>query len=175
LTEADELAGFWRGDKRAIEGLYRAHVSALLVAARFIVGPAEAESVVQEVFVELIRNEELRRRFTGGSVSRWLAAITRLKSLENRKRSGRPPLSPEAQPDGATASPEPRLEARDLLERFMSAAILSGAEADFFRRRFVECRTQVQVAVDLKIPRSTLEGWERRLSERFRRFALEGT
>jgi hypothetical protein len=25
------------------------------------------------------------------------------------------------------------------------------------------------------MPRSTLEGWERRLSERFRRFALEGS
>jgi RNA polymerase sigma factor (sigma-70 family) len=174
LTEPDELAAFWRGDDRAIETVYRAHLSALLVTARFIVGSAEAESVVQEVFVELIRNEELRRRFTGGSLSGWLTAITRFKSLEHRKRSGRPPLSDEAQPTGATASPEPRLEARDLLERFMTAGILSEPEADFFRRRFVECGTQVQVAVDLKVPRSTLEGWERRVCERFRRFALEG-
>jgi len=174
LTDPDEIAAFWRGDDLAIETVYRAHVSVLLGAARFIVGPAEAESVVQEVFVELIRNEELRRRFTGGSFTGWLAAITRFKSLEHRRQSGRPPLSDEARPAGAPASPEPRLEARDLLERFMSAGILSGPEADFFRRRFVECRTQVQVAVDLKVPRSTLEGWERRLSERFRRFALEG-
>jgi hypothetical protein len=69
LTEPDELAAFWRGEDLAIEAVYRANVGALLAAARLIIGPAEADSVVQEVFVELIRNEALRRRFMGGSIS----------------------------------------------------------------------------------------------------------
>ncbi len=128
LTEPDELAAFWRGDDRAIETVYRAHVSALLVTGRFIVGPAEAESVVQEVFVELIRNEELRRRFTGGSLSGWLTAITRFKCLEHRKRVGQPPLADEAPASETQASPWPRLEARDLLERFARAALEPGPE-----------------------------------------------
>src|SRR5437899_2122915 len=53
-----ELGAFWRGDDPTIEALYRANARRLLGAARSIVGSAEAESVVHEVFVELIRNEE---------------------------------------------------------------------------------------------------------------------
>jgi DNA-directed RNA polymerase specialized sigma24 family protein len=174
LTEPTELTAFWRGDDRAIEAVYREHVASLLGAARWIVGPAEAESVVQEVFVELIRNEALRRRFTGGSMNGWLTAIARLKGFEHRKRARRPALAAEAPPDGEPKSPEPRLEARDLLQRFLDAGLVSEVEAAFFRGRFLDCRTQVELAIELRVPRSTLEGWEHRLCERFRRFAWEG-
>lgn len=172
MTEPDELAAFWRGDDRAIEAVYRAHVAALLSAARRVVGAAEAETVVQEVFVELIRNEELRRRFTGGSIAGWLTAIARFKGLDHRKHAGRAPLDSEA-PAGESASPWPRLEARNLLERFLSGAELPGPEEAFFRGRFFDGRTQVELAAELGVPRSTLEGWEHRLCERFRRFAWE--
>jgi RNA polymerase sigma factor (sigma-70 family) len=172
LSEPPELAAFWRGDERAVESAYREHASALMAAARWLVGAAEAESVVQEVFVELLRNEELRRRFTGGSLGGWLTAITRFKGLEHRKRTGRPPVEP-APPDGAPASPEPRLEARDLIERFLRSDAVSGRDAEVFRRRFVDGRTQVEMAAELGVPRSTLESLEHRLCERFRRFAWE--
>jgi RNA polymerase sigma factor (sigma-70 family) len=173
LNDDPELAAFWRGDDRAIEALYRAHVAALLAAARWIVGPAEAESAVQEVFVELIRNEELRRRFTGGDVGSWLAAVTRYKAREQRKRAGRPVREAEPPTAATPVGPEPRIEARDLLERFLHASTLSVPEARFFRGRFLDERTQVELAAELGIARSTLEGWERRLCERFRRFAWE--
>jgi len=173
LTEPDALARFWRGDDRAIESIYREHARRLLQAARPIVGAAEAESVVQEVFVELIRNEELRRRFAGGSIAGWLTAIARFKALDHRKRAGRPTLEDDGSEDGAPPSPEPRLEARDLLERFLRAEVVSGVEAEFFRGRFVDSRTQAELALVLGVPRSTLEGWEHRLCERFRRFAWE--
>jgi RNA polymerase sigma factor (sigma-70 family) len=172
LTEPDELAAFWRGDDRAIEAVYRAHVAALLSAARRVVGAAEAETVVQEVFVELIRNEELRRRFKGGSMAGWLTVIARFKALDHRKRQGRAPLEPEPSTD-ESASPWARLEARNLLERFLHAVELPGPEAAFFRGRFVDGRTQVELAAELGVPRSTLEGWEHRLCERFRLFAWE--
>jgi DNA-directed RNA polymerase specialized sigma24 family protein len=176
--ELAELAAFWRGDERAIETTYRVHATRLLRIARGIVGSAEAESVVQEVFVELIRNEELRRRFTQGtqkSMAGWLGAITRLKSLEHRRRAWRDGVATDEAPDGGQPPPEPRLEARDLLERFLRAQIVSGVQAEFFRRRFIDCHTQVEIAASLSVPRSTLEGWEHRLSERFRRFVWENS
>lgn len=177
-----ELEVFWRGDASALETIYRAHARRLLGTARGIVGPAEAESVVHETFVELIRNPELRRRFTGGSLAAWLAAIAHRKSLEHLRR--RTPLRREGARAGADAgddaaerpdpSPEPRLEARDLIMRFVQAGVPE-AQREFFRRRFLDGQTQVEVAAALGIPRSTLEGWEHRLTEKLRRFIWESS
>jgi RNA polymerase sigma factor (sigma-70 family) len=172
---------FWRGDAAALETIYRAHARRLLGTARAVVGPAEAESVVHETFVELIRNQELRRRFTGGSMDAWLSAIARRKGLEHlrrrdRRRADAGPSSDASAADirgeRADPSPEPRLEARDLLMRFLAVGV-PAAQVDFFRRRFLDGQTQVEVAAALGTPRSTLEGWEHRLSERLRRFIWE--
>jgi RNA polymerase sigma factor (sigma-70 family) len=179
-----ELETFWRGDAAALEMLYRAHARRLLGTAGAVVGPAEAESVVHETFVELIRNQELRRRFTGGSMEAWLGAIARRKSLEHLRRRGHPPRTDvdrsadastfDIASEHADPSPEPRLEARDLLMRFLAASV-PAAQVDFFRLRFLDGQTQVQVAAALGMPRSTLEGWEHRLSEKLRRFIWENT
>lgn len=174
-----ELETFWRGDTTALEAIYRAHARRLLGTARAVVGPAEAESVVHETFVELIRNQEMRRRFTGGSIEAWLGAIARRKSLEHLRR--RSPLLRSGARAGADAeevaerpdpSPEPRLEARNLILRFLQASVPE-AQREFFRRRFLDGQTQVEVAAALGIPRSTLEGWEHRLAEKLRRFIWE--
>lgn len=171
---AFDLNAFWRGDDRAIEAVYRQTVRALLGVARTVVGPAEAESTVHEVFVDLLRNEELRRKFTGGSVAAWLGAIARNKSLDLRRRTGRAVDDPATPDQRAEASPEPRLEARDFLLRFLNAGV-PRQQVDFFRRRFIDGRTQIEIAAELKIPRSTLEGWEHRLSEKLRRFIWESS
>ena len=155
-----------------MEAVYRRHAHALLASVRTSVGPAEAESVVHEVFVELLRNEAMRRRFTGGSLAAWLTAIARLKGMEHLRRTGRVLPAAEHVPEGSDAPPEPRLEARDILVRFLDKAVPL-QQAAFFRMRFLDCRTQVEVAAALGIARSTLEGWEHRLSDKLRRFIWE--
>jgi RNA polymerase sigma factor (sigma-70 family) len=169
-----DLESFWRGDEVTIEAVYRSYARRLFGAARAVVGDAEAESMVHEVFVELIRNPELRARFTGGSLGAWLGSIARLKSLEHLRRTGRSPPREDRAADPSSSSPEPRLEARDLLLRFCEAHV-APEQAEFFRRRFLDGRTQVEAAAALGIPRSTLEGWEHRLSERLRRFIWESS
>jgi len=175
LRSESELGLFWSGDEAALAAIYRAHARALLGGARALVGPADAESVVHEVFVELLRNQELRRRFTGGSLVAWLGAIARRKGLEHLRRNGRAPAGPEpaSGPSGAIdPSPEPRLEARDFLLRFLKVGV-PAEQTEFFQRRFLDGHTQVQVAAALGMPRSTLEGWEHRLAKRLRRFIWE--
>lgn len=166
-----EVEAFWAGQLPRLERIYREHRRALeRVAARYV-GAAEAESVLQDVFVEIIRSPEMRRRFTGGSLQAWLAEITRRKSFEHLRRTHRP-VPAEAAPLPPAAE-EPGLLARDIVARFVAAHVPS-EQHRFFVLRFLERRTQVEVAGELGIPRSTLEGWEHRLAARLRRFVMEG-
>jgi RNA polymerase sigma factor (sigma-70 family) len=154
-----------------IEAVYRAHRAVLLRVAGRLVGASEAESVIQEVFVELLRNARLRARFTGGSLGAWLAEITRRKGFEYLRRHGRE-IPSEAAGAAASSSPEPQLVARQMVERFLDGHVPSPQRA-FFVLRFLEHRTQVEAAAALGLPRSTLEGWEHRLARALRRFILE--
>jgi RNA polymerase sigma factor (sigma-70 family) len=164
-----DLAAFHAGREETMHALYVAHVAALLRDLRAFIGPAEAEAVVHDVFVELLRNHDLRARFTGGALLAWLRQIARLKAFEHLRRARR--YVPQDPPE-ALASPERELEARDVLQRFL-AAVVPERQRDFFTLRFLETHTQVEVAARLGIARSTLEGWEHSLTEKLRTFVLE--
>jgi RNA polymerase sigma-70 factor (ECF subfamily) len=151
--------------------IYRQHRADLLRVARRLVGLVEAESVIQEVFVELLRNPQLRERFLGGSLRAWLREITRRKGLEYLRRHGRE-IPIEANDDCTAVHPEPHLVARQLVERFLGVHV-PPAQRNFFLLRFLEHRTQVEAAAALGLPRSTLEGWEHKLAAALRRFILE--
>jgi RNA polymerase sigma factor (sigma-70 family) len=154
-----------------LESAYRQQRPALLRVARRLVGVAEAESVIQEVFVELLRNAGLRGRFVGGSLAAWLGEITRRKGLEHLRRHGRE-IPADTEERGQAVHTEPHLLARQLVERFLGTQVPEG-QRRFFVLRFLEHRTQVEAAGVLGLPRSTLEGWEHKLADRLRRFILE--
>jgi RNA polymerase sigma factor (sigma-70 family) len=163
-----DLEAFHAGHETVIRAIYVEHGAALLRESRRYAGPAEAESVVHDVFVELLRNRALRAQFVGGALAAWLRQIARLKALEHLRRARRQPppeLSPEAH------SGEGSLEARDVLAHFL--AKVPDAQKQFFGMRFLARQTQVEIAAELGIPRSTLEGWEHRLTEKLRAFVLE--
>jgi RNA polymerase sigma factor (sigma-70 family) len=152
--------------------VYQAHWRRLHGIARRMVGPVEADAVIQEVFVALLR-DETRARFLGGDLAAWLAELTRrkaLQQLERFKREGREAPGQPGEADGR--SPEEDLAARDLVRRFLTSQVPE-PQRRFFQLRFLERRTQVEVAAELGIPRSTLEGWEHRLSRALRAFVLE--
>jgi RNA polymerase sigma factor (sigma-70 family) len=169
--EGFDLAAFHAGREGAIREIYLEHGAALLREARRCAGPAEAEAVVHDVFVELLRNRELRAQFIGGALLAWLRQIARLKALEYLRRTRRKP--PLDQPPNARSGEED-LEARELLARFQAACVPE-AQQRFFGLRFLARQTQVEIAAQLGIPRSTLEGWEHRLIEKLRSFVLEGS
>jgi RNA polymerase sigma-70 factor (ECF subfamily) len=154
-----------------MERVYRTHRDTLLRVAYRLVGLGEAESVIQEVFVELLRNADLRGRFVGGSLVAWLSEITRRKSLEYLRRHGRE-IPTETTEQAGGVSPEPHLVARQLVERFVAGHVPE-SQRRFFMLRFVEHRTQMEAAAALGLPRSTVEGWEHRLAKALRRFILE--
>jgi RNA polymerase sigma factor (sigma-70 family) len=165
-----ELAAFHEGRQEVVHRIYIAHGPALLRQLRRYAGAAEAESVVHDLFVELLKNSELRQRFKGGQMFAWLREIGRLKALEYLRKAGRevPHEIPEV-----GISPEGDVEARDLLTRFL-ARVVPANQQRFFGLRFLERRTQVEIAASLGIPRSTLEGWEHSLIRKLRAFVTEG-
>jgi RNA polymerase sigma factor (sigma-70 family) len=165
-----DLGAFREGRAEVMRRVYLDHGGGLLRDLRRHIGPAEAESVVHDVFVELLRNPELRGRFVGGSLFAWLRQIARLKALEHLRRVRRD--VPAELPDLA-ASPEPELEARDVLTRFLNKFVPE-RQREFFTLRFLHKHTQVEVAARLGVPRSTLEGWEHGLVEKLRDFVLGG-
>jgi DNA-directed RNA polymerase specialized sigma24 family protein len=61
--------------------------------------------------------------------------------------------------------------ARQMVVRFFDAHVAE-EQRRFFVLRFIERRTQMEVAAELGVPRSTLEGWEHRLADQLRRFIL---
>ena len=166
-----DLAAFHEGRQEVIRAVYSAHGVALLREVRRQAGAAEAEAVVHEVFVELLRNRSLREQFTGGAVFSWLRQIARFKCLEHLRKAGR--YVAQEVPE-AGVSPEGDFEAREVLSRFV-AAVVPTAQREFFGLRFLERRTQVEIASSLGIPRSTLEGWEQRLTRKLRAFVLGAT
>jgi RNA polymerase sigma factor (sigma-70 family) len=166
---AIDLAAFHAGSDETIRKIYVAHAGTLLRDACRYAGRAEAESVVHDVFVELLRNRQLRAQFTGGGLVAWLRQIARLKALEHLRRVQRQPPADSGEP---ADSNQADLEARDVLARFIAARV-PDEQKKFFGMRFLERQTQVEIAARLGVPRSTLEGWEHRLVEKLRAFVLE--
>jgi RNA polymerase sigma factor (sigma-70 family) len=165
-----DICAFRAGGEAAIRKVYLAHAATLLSDTRRHTGPADAEAVVHDVFLELLRNPELRAQFTGGALLAWLRRIARLKALEHRRRARRPTPIELAEP---VMSNEEDLEARDVVARFIAARVPE-EQKPFFGLRFINRQTQVEIATHLGIPRSTLEGWEHRLIEKLRDFVLGG-
>jgi RNA polymerase sigma factor (sigma-70 family) len=165
--KAEEASPLSLGD---LERVYRDHWRRLHGIARRMVGPIEADAVVQEVFMALLR-DELRARFVGGDLGAWLAEITRRKALQLLQRL-RVREQPAESVERGGPSPEEDLQARDLVRRFQERHVPE-AQRHFFELRFLERRTQVETAAALGVPRSTLEGWEHKLSKALRTFVLE--
>jgi len=164
-----DVEAFHAGEETVIRAIYVEHAGALLRETRRYAGPAEAESVVHDVFVDLLRNRALRAQFVGGALAAWLRQIARLKALEHLRRTRRQP-PPELSPDAHSG--EGSLEAREVLTRFLATEV-PDIQKQFFAMRFLVRQTQVEIAAQLGIPRSTLEGWEHRLAEKLRAFVLE--
>jgi RNA polymerase sigma factor (sigma-70 family) len=82
FTDVDEvlLARAQRGELTALEGLYEAFAAPVYTLARRLCrSPEEAEEVLQETFLEIVRSV---RRFRGdGAIGAWIRRITVSKAL----------------------------------------------------------------------------------------------
>jgi RNA polymerase sigma-70 factor, ECF subfamily len=169
------LEAFRRGDHAALEHCYRRYYRVVEAAVGSLLGVADRETVVHEVFFRLLSEPEMRQSFTGPSFGAWLAAVARNRALDVSRRARReslvaqPPEREGAPPDiGAEEESVMRL----LMERFRREH-LPAEWAPVFETRFIRQMTQREAARHLGVHRTTLAYRELQIRRRLRRFMLE--
>jgi RNA polymerase sigma-70 factor (ECF subfamily) len=170
------LADFHAGSREAFGAIYRDHFATVDRAVGRIIGGADKETVVHEVFLRIMTKRELRLAFQGGSMHAWLAAVARNHAIDYaRHQRLEQPSGDEADPPDVSADPadvERRAEARILVERFRRDH-LPTKWAPVFELRFLRHIGQEQAARQLGIGRTTLAYREHCIKRLLRRFILK--
>jgi RNA polymerase sigma-70 factor (ECF subfamily) len=173
------LDRFHAGERDVIEGCYRDQFRVVESAVGQILRGADKETVIHEVFLQLISRAELRRGFTGGGFSAWLATVARNQAIDFWRRY-RNERSLDDAAGGAAAlvdasQPIERFErsvdARLVIERFRRE-LLPAKWAGLFEARFVGGLDQRSAAKRLGISRTTLAYQEIQVRRLLRRFLL---
>ncbi len=154
-------------DRGAFSDLYSATSAKLFgVILRVLDNRAEAEEVLQEVYVKIWRNADRYSR-GGFSPMTWLITIARnaaIDMLRKRKSAGEqmPEGLAEAMPD---AAPGPETQAVQASERDRLVGCMGELESDraeAVRGAYLDGETYADLAVRFDVPLNTMRTWLRR-------------
>jgi RNA polymerase sigma-70 factor (ECF subfamily) len=173
------LARFYRGERSVLEACYREHFARVERALRPVLGGADRETVIHELFSRLIAREEFRRGFRGGALGAWLTTTARNQAIDFRRRLRREVSTPDGgveRPEAVPASSwEDATQARLLIEDFRRRHV-PAAWQGVFELRFLQQLPQREAAARLSMSRTTLAIREIRLRRRLKRhFLTRGT
>jgi RNA polymerase sigma-70 factor (ECF subfamily) len=175
-SDAELLARLEARDPAALAGLYDRYAGCALAAAqRILRDRAEAEEVVQDVFLQLwharVRYDERRGRFRS-----WLFVLARSRALDRvRARGSRPRGEP---PTGREAAGAPDAEQRVLAgereRRVLEAlAALPSGQRQAIELSFYRGLSHSEIALQLAEPVGTVKSRMHRAMATLRE-ALEG-
>jgi RNA polymerase sigma-70 factor (ECF subfamily) len=176
-TRASWLARFHAGDRAVLDEVYRAHVAAVHRSAGGVLGGADLETVVHEVFFRVMTNADLRKAFQGGDLASWLVVIARHHAIDYaRRRSREQPagLDLGGAADAPHAAVASRAEAALLIQKFC-AEVLPSKWRPVFEARFLQHLTQTEASAALRMRRTTLVYQELRIRRLLQTFLLEET
>src|SRR5262245_38043480 len=159
----DWLRLFHDGERGILEVVYRDHFETVARAVGPLLGRADKETVIHEVFLRLISQAPLRASFRGGDLGAWLSTVSRnhaIAYLRRRNRETPAGMSPSAGEEAR--SWESHAEARMLVDRFRQE-MLPPKWAGTFELRFLRQLTQTEAAAQLGIGRTTLAYQEARI------------
>jgi RNA polymerase sigma-70 factor (ECF subfamily) len=176
-ARATWLERFHAGDRAVLDEVYRAHVDAVHRSAGGVLGGADLETVVHEVFFRVMTRPDLRHAFRGGDLAAWLVVIARHHAIDYvRRRSREQPAGLEVAgaPEALHTAGASRAEAALLIQKFC-AEVLPPKLRAVFESRFVQHLTQTEAAAALRMRRTTLVYQELRIRRLLHRFLLEET
>jgi DNA-directed RNA polymerase specialized sigma24 family protein len=173
-TERDELwlRRFHQGDRATFDRLYRCHARALGRAITTLLGEADAETAVHEVFLRLLATPPLRESFRSGDIGAWLAIVCRNHALNfhhRRRREIPTSATPGSFEPRARTRPQRAADARLMVDRFRREALPRQWTA-VFELRLLGDFSQSEAAAVLGIGRTTLAYQEAQLRCRLRQF-----
>jgi RNA polymerase sigma-70 factor (ECF subfamily) len=172
------LDRFHAGEREVLDECYRNHFRVVETAVGHVLRGADKETVIHDVFLQLLARPELRRGFTGGSFAAWLATIARHQAIDFWRRYRREHSLEQLASRNAPGEPvqpveplERTVEARLLIDRFRRE-VLPPKWARVFEARFVSGLDQRSAAAQVGISRTTLAYQEIQLRRLLRRFLL---
>ena len=167
--EDDWLARFHGGDPAVLEGCYRESFPVMERAVGEILGHADRESIIHDIFSRLIGQPEFRRTFRGGSFSAWIAVVARHQALDYLKRRKRE-TSTGDRPEPVHPRNEGRaIEARILVETFRRKWLAPAWEG-VFDACFLRQMSQHEAARALGLSRTTVAYRELRIRHQLKKF-----
>jgi RNA polymerase sigma-70 factor (ECF subfamily) len=170
----DWLAAFHAGERGVLETCYREHFTRVERSVGGVLGGADRETVIHEVFLRLLSNAKLRESFRGGSLGAWIATVAHNHAIDFARRARREsPVAPEVVAHLADAAPVRDLDSELLVERFRRE-VLPAALASVFEARFLEQLSQREAAKKLGIHRTTLAYREMKVRSLLKRYLLGG-
>jgi RNA polymerase sigma-70 factor, ECF subfamily len=175
-SDKEWLEAFHAGSREAMTQCYTDHFASVERAVGKVLRGADKETVIHEVFLRLLNEEALRRRFVGGSMRAWIGALAKNHAIDywRRQQHETPAGDHEDILEDATDTTalEAGVEARMMIQRFREACLPKKWER-VFDLRFVQQLDQGEVARILGMHRTTLIYQEFRLRQLLRKFFLQ--
>ena len=174
LSDADLVKAMTQRDEEALGILYDRWSKLVYSVAAQIVGPDDAEEILEDTFWQAWRQAEQYRN-SRGKVSTWLTMIARSRALDRRKSRNRTPELPWVEAGGEQlerSGPCPLSEAIQSDERGLILAALGMLPLE--QRETVELAyfaglSQGQIAAELDQPLGTIKTRARLAAAKLRR------
>jgi RNA polymerase sigma-70 factor (ECF subfamily) len=170
------LRRFHAGDRRVLEDCYRQHFATVERAIGTLLGAADRETAIHELWTRIIDGAPLRRSFQGGAFAAWIGVVARHHAIDMRRRITREVVHRGAGSHAGQAEPshtwEEAAQAHLVVERFRRE-LLPPEWAGVFELRFLQQLPQREAAARLSLRRTTLAYRELRIRRLLRRFLLD--
>jgi RNA polymerase sigma-70 factor (ECF subfamily) len=163
---------FYRGDRSVLTASYLDCFDVVREAVRRVLGGADGDTVVHNVFFRLISDANLRESFRGGDFKAWLATVARNDALNFRRRRERERELTREPRSKSTGEVEDEIHAKLLVDRFRNE-VLPERLRSLFDVRFLRQLSQREAAQELSMHRTTLVYQERQIRTALRSFLLE--
>lgn len=154
-----------QGDRAAFRALYaRSSAKLFGIALRVLNDRAEAEEVLQEVYVKVWHNAA-RYKVNGLSPMTWLITIARNAAIDRRRRLARCETAAPFEESVADPGAGPEGQAIAASERQRLGACLdelAEARAEAVRRAYLDGETYADLAARFDVPLNTMRTWLRR-------------
>lgn len=169
------LDAFHTGDRTLLARCYQDHFAAVEQAVGSLLSGADKETVVQDIFVQMLSDAAFRLNFQGGSLGAWLNQIARNRAIDYRRRvydRERTLESAGLDREVRAQDMEARLDARAFLSELRRR--LPAKWLPVFEARFVRGLSQREAAESLGLSRTTLAYQDLQIRRVLRRCLRKG-